>query len=105
MTGRGLGYCAGHAAPGYVTPGYGYGYGRGAGGYGGRGWRHVYYATGLPRWARGTAAPAYWPAVGYPARPAPRDEAAALKAEAEYLESVLEETKSRLARLETETDE
>jgi len=43
--------------------------------------------------------------VGYPARPAPRDEAAALKAEAEYLESVLEETKSRLARLETETDE
>jgi hypothetical protein len=49
MTGRGMGYCAGFAGPGFMYPGPGYGYGRGFGfgrgfgrgfGYGrGRGWR------------------------------------------------------------------
>ena len=62
MTGRGLGYCAG--APGYANPvpGFGRGFGRGRGrgrGGGGRGWRHWYYATGLPGWAR------YAPAWGF----------------------------------------
>jgi len=57
MTGRGAGYCAGYDRPGFANPwvgGYG---GRGFGG-GGRGWRNMYYATGLPGWARAGYAPA-----------------------------------------------
>ena len=42
MTGRGMGYCAGSPAAGFA--GRGGGFGRG----GGRGWRRMYYATGLP---------------------------------------------------------
>jgi hypothetical protein len=45
MTGRGAGYCAGFAAPGFVTRMFGGGFfGRGRGG--GRGWRNMFYATG-----------------------------------------------------------
>jgi hypothetical protein len=104
MTGRGLGYCAGYPAPGYVADGYG----RGPAGYGqhggGRGWRHRYYATGTPGWARGVQIPAYAPPVGYvaPAAPAPNDEVAALKAQADYLAAALEETRSRLSALESD---
>ena len=51
MTGRGAGYCAGYDRPGYMNPGFGYrAFGRG--GFGGHGYRHWYYATGLPFWAR-----------------------------------------------------
>ncbi|MBM4094847.1 MAG: hypothetical protein FJ276_36370 [Planctomycetes bacterium] len=51
MTGRGAGYCAGAVAPGDANrmPGGGF-VGRGRGG--GRGWRHRFYATGVPGWAR-----------------------------------------------------
>ncbi|HNR33506.1 MAG TPA: DUF5320 domain-containing protein, partial [Candidatus Hydrogenedentes bacterium] len=56
MTGRGAGRCAGFDMPGYANPVpgrgfWGRGFGRGGGG-GGRGWRHWYYATGLPGWMR-----------------------------------------------------
>ncbi|OGC41855.1 hypothetical protein A2Y85_03345 [candidate division WOR-3 bacterium RBG_13_43_14] len=52
MTGRGAGYCAGFAAPGYVNPmpgrgWFGFGRGRGGGGFhrgGGRGWRNWFCA-------------------------------------------------------------
>ena len=57
MTGRGLGYCAGYASPGYTRswPRYGMGWGRGFG----RGWRHGPYAWGAPAWpAWGWAPPA-----------------------------------------------
>ena len=51
-TGRAMGYCAGYSIPGYLNrPGrwfWGRGFGRGAG----RGWRHWFYATGIPGWAR-----------------------------------------------------
>lgn len=106
MTGRGAGYCAGSPAPGYAGPGYGGG--RGTGGYGaGRGFRHRYYATGVPGWGRAMPAPAYPPPVGYapPTPPAPRDEAAALKAESEYLSAALDEIRTRLAELESAKDE
>ena len=60
-TGRALGYCSGSDSPGYMNPAPGLGrggggFGRGGGlgrGGGGRGHRNVFYATGLPRWARG----------------------------------------------------
>ena len=101
MSGRGLGYCAGYAAPGYATPGYGRG--RGAGGYGGRGWRHRYYATGVPGWGRGVPAPYYGPPAEYAPPPPPvrHDEVAVLKAESEYLAAALKETRARLAELES----
>ncbi|NMB98653.1 MAG: DUF5320 domain-containing protein [Thermoanaerobaculaceae bacterium] len=64
-SGRGLGYCSGYDSPGY-TKGiprmggigrgkgfYSYGMGRSFGCFGrGRGWRNMFYATGLPGWAR-----------------------------------------------------
>ncbi|MDD3840868.1 MAG: DUF5320 domain-containing protein [Clostridia bacterium] len=46
MTGRGAGYCAGYNRPGFANFYPRYGMGRG------RGYRNMYYATGLPRWAR-----------------------------------------------------
>ncbi len=99
MTGRGAGYCAGYAMPGYMNPmpGYGWGMGRGMGfgrgRGGGRGWRHWYHATGLPFWAR-TAAPL--------ATDAPADaEARALRAQAAQMERTLEEIRRRLAELES----
>ena len=109
MTGRGLGYCAGYPEPGYTAEGYGMGRGPagfGRRGGGGRGWRHRYYATGLPRWARG-AAPAYPQPYGYddPPAPGPREQSAALKSQVEYLESALEEARARLAELEPGDDE
>lgn len=106
MTGRGLGYCAGYPVPRYAAAGYGCG--RGAGGYGGgRGFRHRYYATGVPGWGRAMPAPAYPPPAGYaaPAPPAPREEATALRAESEYLATALDEIKARLAELESGNDE
>ncbi|MGC9359622.1 MAG: DUF5320 domain-containing protein [Anaerolineae bacterium] len=98
MTGRGAGYCAGYDRPGYANPwGGGYG-GRGFGG-GGRGWRNMYYATGLPGWARAGYAPA--PPSGYPyGAPAPADEAEALRAQAEALSQQLDAIRSRLEDLE-----
>jgi hypothetical protein len=65
MTGIAAGFCAGHSMPGFMNPVGGRGYwGRGRGG--GRGFRHWYYATGLPGWAR---TPMGYPAWGGPVQP------------------------------------
>lgn len=99
MTGRGLGYCGGYGEPGYMHPGPG----RGWGGYGwgrGRGWRHGYRATGLPFWARyeeGWGPPAWGP--GAPA-PTQEQEAAQLKAQAEWLQDQLDAIQGRLDELQ-----
>jgi len=113
MSGRAAGYCAGFGMPGFANPAFGRGYGmgigrgRGAGnrgfGTGGRGWRHWYYASGLPGWRRfgGYAAPA-----GYPAPYAtsdPEREKQALKSQAEALQSELDFIKTRLAEVEAES--
>lgn len=65
MTGWGRGLCnsysyssAGRRFRGFSpwwAHGRGFGWGRG------RGWRHQYWATGLPGWARGYPEPAYGP--------------------------------------------
>ena len=87
MTGRGAGYCGGNAAPGFANWGPGRGLSRGFGG-GGHGWRHMFYATGLPGWMRfGTA-------------PAPEQELAALKAQAESLKNQLDAINQRMAAME-----
>jgi hypothetical protein len=103
MTGRGAGFCAGFAAPGSMNPGWGGfwrggGFGRG----GGRGYRHRYYATGLPGWARapwGVAAAPPYPLVDPIAAGA--DELTILNRQAEHFESALQSIKKRIAKLES----
>jgi hypothetical protein len=105
MSGRAAGHCAGFGIPGHLNAqpgrGFGIGFGRGRGflgrGFagGGRGWRHWFHATGLPRWTR------------YGAYPVPYSEAdsglekQALENEARVLQTQLDSIKKRLSELET----
>ena len=61
MTGRGAGYCAGYGMSGYANPMFGRGGLRGGGGFRGRGYRHRFFAAGIP---------AYGPVGYYPPPPA-----------------------------------
>ena len=98
MTGRAAGYCAGYGVPGYANPipgqgrgmGYGHGHGRG-GGRGGRGWRHMYYATGLPGWMR----------FGVPraVAPAPEVEKEMLEEQVEALQGQVDGMRKRIEEL------
>lgn len=122
-----MGYCGGYDAPGWANraPGrrfYGRGgrgggnwapparAGRGQGG-GGRGWRHRYYATGLPRWARGPKAsgwdvpPAWAHSPAYDARneyPSREQEVGMLKDEAEWLKEQLDAINEQMDELSQE---
>ncbi len=112
MTGRAAGFCAGYSMPGYANPAYGRGFwgrGRGGGG-GGRGWRHWYYATGLPGWQRAASPyPAWgraWPYAAPAAPPAARQqELDALKGQAEELEQTLADIRKRVEELQTQGTE
>lgn len=114
MSGRGAGYCGGSGVPGYANPvpGRGGGMGRargrdfggrgpGGGGFagGGRGWRHMFHATGLPGWMRfgGNAAPYAYPAPY--AQPGPAVEKQALESQAEALRAQMEAIQKRLEAL------
>jgi hypothetical protein len=83
-SGRGLGYCGNYDRGGFAKPpavargGFGFG-GWGAG----RGWRHRFYATGIPGWAATTA----------------EQETADLKAQAEFLKSQLDAIQKRIEEL------
>lgn len=88
MTGRGAGFCAGYDGPGYAGPGPGFR----AGGRG-RGWRHRFYATGQPRWAR----PWDWGPVA--PQMTKETETESLKAQAQWLGEQLEAIQSRLSEL------
>lgn len=100
MSGRAAGYCAGYGVPGYMNPafgrGFGMGFGRGRGfGGGGRGWRHCFYATGVPGRMR---------AGGYAVpfqKPSPELEKQVLKNEADLLQSQLDSIKQRLTEIES----
>ncbi len=115
MTGRGMGFCAGVAAPGSMNTvpgrGLGMGFGRGRGACGGgrgngRGWRNMFNATGLTGWQRAAAG---WPLMGAVspdvAAPTREQELAALKSQAEYFENTAGEIRRRLQELETEKAE
>lgn len=98
MTGRAAGFCAGYTVPGYMNAGFGrgFGFGRGRGGFGGgRGWRHRFWATGVPGWAFWGAGP------GYAAEPAtvPADERSFLEEQLRVMEQRLEALKKRLDTL------
>ena len=89
MTGRRAGYCAGYGVSGFSNPaaswqGLGFGF-RG----GGRGWRNMYYATGLPGWQR----------FGYE-MPTPQQESESLKTQADWLKNQLEAIDKRIEELE-----
>lgn len=101
MRGRGVGYCAGFDAPGFVNRapgqgfGAGYGWSRGMNRSGGGGWRHMFWATGLPGWLR-----AGWhPGSGEKADPA--FEKQSLKNQETMLQSQLDSIRKRLSELET----
>ncbi len=103
MTGRGAGFCAGFAAPGFAS-GRGRGFfGRGRGG--GRGWRNMLYATGLPGWARmgagaAGAAPVEAP-VAAPVAATGEEQLDALKQQAQNLANMLEDIRQRISQLES----
>jgi hypothetical protein len=115
MTGRAAGYYAGFGAPGSANPiagrGLGMGFGRGHGargrgaGGGGRGWRNMFYATGLPRWMRfgGNAAPDRYQ-TSYQKQD-PEMEMHTLKNQAQILRSELDTIEKRLAEIKTGTAE
>lgn len=97
ITGRGAGFCNGFATPGYTNPvdfagGFGCGFRRG------RGFRRMFYATGMPGWAR----------YEYPANmrtnTAAFDEKVFLSNQAEFLENQLQQVKKRLSSLNEETE-
>ncbi len=104
MTGRAAGFCAGYNVPGFTNPVQGRGFWRaGRGNFGGgRGWRHMYYATGLPYWARFGGAPNYPNAPQNVAQPNPEQEVELLKNQAEYFEGALEDIKKRIDELEAQ---
>jgi hypothetical protein len=83
-TGRGMGYCSGYDQPGFANPAPGFrgGVGFGRGGMG-RGWRHRYYATGVPGWVM----------------PTPEQETADLKAQADWLKGQLDAIQKRIEEL------
>jgi hypothetical protein len=106
MTGRGAGFCAGYDMPGYANPVPGFG--RGMGGWaagrggGGRGWRHWYYATGMPGWMRyGTQPSAAEAAAPSPATGSRRE---TLETELDWLQERLNAVRGQLDDLEEQSE-
>lgn len=110
MTGRAAGYCAGYETGGFAHPAFNRGFGGGlnrgrgigTGGFGGgRGRRNMFYATGLPGYARfgGAGAPAANAVI------TPEDTKKALISRAEFMEKELETIKKRIGEMEKESDQ
>ena len=105
MTGRAAGYCAGYSVPGYANLEPRGGFGGGTG----RGWRHMYYATGLTGWQRGRHTdPIYTPRIpyGFPSSQAitKEQEINVLENQAEYFENTLTDMRKRLDELRSKTE-
>ena len=97
MTGGARGYCNPGASYGIERSGsrrdFSFGYGRG------RGYRHMFWETGLPRWARRRSD---WPGSGPYREPSysREDEVRMLKEEAEALKDELNAIERRMGELE-----
>jgi hypothetical protein len=89
-TGRGAGWCSGNEPPGYAAGARRFGWGRGNRG-GGRGWRNMFYATGIPGWARGGALP--------PAREEAGNDLTELRTQAAWLSQQLDAIRRRIEAL------
>jgi len=103
-TGRGSGHCAGYSVPGYMNPIPG----RGFWGCSGRahGYRHWFYATGLPGWMKtGGVYSAFgrWP-MPYRYEMDPKEEVDILKRQEEFFKKQLEEIQNRISTLEKEEE-
>lgn len=107
MTGRAAGFCAGFPVPGYMNPIPSRGF-RGCGRGGGRGWRHWYYATGLPDRAKagygypvgGPVPDTYAPyGVLFAPTMTAEQELDGLKGQAEYFQNALGEINARIDEL------
>lgn len=100
MTGRGLGYCAGFPAPGFMLPGphlgFGRGFGRGLGFGRGRGFRRLWFSGfwGYPQ--------PYWSPFHSMSS---KEEETVLSEQAAILEKQLEQIKVRLTELRQEEKE
>jgi hypothetical protein len=107
-TGRAMGYCSGFPGPGSMNlvPGqgwFGFGRGRGRGWFGGgRGWRHCYWATGLPGWGGAGYGSPLFAGVGYSYGPefSAKDEIDILRDQAEFFKKQLDNIQSRISSLE-----
>jgi len=85
-TGRGMGYCGGYNLSGFVNPvpGFRSSFSFGRGGMG-RGWRHRFYATGIPGWVP----------------PSPEQETVDLKAQADLLKAHLDTIQNRIEEIKS----
>lgn len=92
-SGRGAGYCGGTGVPGFTSRPMGAGFGAGFG----RGWRHWFWATGLPGWLRFGAPPAQT-STGEPAN----SEKEILTRQMDALQQELDLVKRRLDQLTSE---
>ena len=104
MSGRAAGYCAGYPVPGYMNPtgGRGMGWGRGMGRGRGMGWGRGRGVWGAPYGApqAGYVPGAIAPGAYAPVAPSPDQELTALKGQADYVTSALEDIKTRIGELE-----
>ncbi len=111
MTGRGMGYCAGYAMPGYVSASPRFFswpsrffrmpfQERG----GGRGWRNKFYATGLPGWIRFGNPTAYQPMATQTSGMNAETEKRILGAQLEYFQNAVDDIRRRLAELDSENN-
>jgi hypothetical protein len=102
MTGRGAGFCGGAGMPGFMNWMYGAFLGRGRGG-GGRGWRNMFYASGLPGWVRAGAGVAGAAMAASAFRGMTREqELDTLKQQADQAAAVLESIRQRISELEAD---
>jgi hypothetical protein len=98
MTGGGRGYCA---APLRGRPRYGLG-----GGFGrSRGWRHRFWATGVPGWAWPAARYAQWRGPYTYSSVTPEEELKIMQEEAQYLETELQQIRRDMEELKKEKPE
>lgn len=97
MSGRAAGFCAGYNAPGRANPMIGCGFGRGRGG---RGVGNPGMGVGLGRGFRRRMGGGREPVADAAGVVEPIQRIAALKAQAEYLQSALAGVSERIAELE-----
>ena len=110
MTGRGVGFCAGYAVPGYANPvggrGYGMGFGRGRGMGRGRGFGRGFglgrAGYGVPAWAG--VADSYPANASFWTTLTAAQEVEGLKQQAEFLQNSLSQVSERIEQLEKESN-
>jgi hypothetical protein len=101
-----MGYCSGFQEPGSVNPVPGrgwFGFGHGSGSFGrNRGWRHCFWATGLPGWARTGYGYPTFTGFGYPygSEFTAKEEMDILKDQADFFKQQLDEIQKRINTLE-----